>query len=86
MTGVAAASFAGFGIGGAVDVHNLRTSCAPDCAPSSVDAAKSYLELADVSLCVGVAALAVATWMYFEWRAHPNPTPTLGLGNVVLRF
>jgi hypothetical protein len=86
VAGVAAASFAGFGIGGAVDVSHLRTTCAPVCSVSSTDAAKSYLEVADVSLGVGVAALALATWMYFEWRGHTSQAPSVGVSTVGVRF
>jgi hypothetical protein len=86
VAAVAAASFTGFAIAGTVDVNNLRSSCSPHCPPSSVDAAGHYLQAADVSLAVGVAALAVATWLYFEWRAHPHAPSTAGIGAPVFRF
>jgi hypothetical protein len=87
IAGVAAGSFAGFGIAGAVDEQHLNDSCSPRCSPSSVDTDRHELQVADVSLGVGVAALAVATWLYFEWRAHPNaPPPSMGRGALVLRF
>jgi hypothetical protein len=87
IAAVATASFAGFGIAGAIDEHHLNDSCSPRCGPSSVDTDRHLLQTADVSLGVGVAALAVATWLYFEWRARPNgPPPGVGTGTLVLRF
>ncbi len=84
--GVAAASFAAFGIGGIIDVQHLDSTCSTRCPYASVDTAKSYLRIADVSLGVGVVALAAATWFYLEWRAHPGRAPAIAGGDLVLRF
>jgi hypothetical protein len=86
ITGAAALSFATFALVGFIDVHDLNDSCSPSCPRSSVDRANHELMAADVSLGIGVAALAVTTFLYFEWRAHRAPPagpaaslPTLGL-------
>jgi hypothetical protein len=87
VSGVAAGAFAGFGVAGAVDVHSLDQSCSPRCSASSVAGARLDLQIADVSLGVGVAALAVATWLYFEWRARPGPSQAAARwGALELRF
>jgi hypothetical protein len=87
VAGVAAGFFTGFAIAGDVDVHDLGQSCSPRCQPSQVDGARRDFQIADVSLGVGVAALAVATWLYFEWRARPDaPPPGAALGNLVVSF
>jgi hypothetical protein len=87
VAGVAAGFFAGFAIAGVADVNHLNTSCSPRCSPGSVAGARVDLQIADVSLGVGVAALAVATWLYFEWRGHAaKPSADTAVGKLVLRF
>jgi len=59
-------SFAIFGISGKSDVSDLRdgpNKCAPNCPESEVDSARTKLIVADISLGIGVVALAVATYM-----------------------
>ena len=73
VAGVAALSFVTFAIVGTVDVHDLSGSCSPHCSPSSVERANRELMAADVSLGIGVAALALATFLYLEWRALKPP-------------
>jgi hypothetical protein len=54
-------SFAFFGLSARSELADLRSSCAPDCAPSSRDAAHDKAMIADVSLGVAlVATLAAA--------------------------
>jgi hypothetical protein len=67
---VAGGIFTYFAVAGAVDDHRLATSCSPNCAPASVDSLRGELRGADIALGVAVAALALATWFYFEWRAR----------------
>jgi hypothetical protein len=60
---VALGSFAYFGLSGKSDVDDLQ-GCKPKCAEKDVDAARTKLIIADISLGVGVVALAVATFMF----------------------
>ncbi len=58
--------FTVFGLTGKSAVDDLRdgpNKCAPNCKESDVDAARTKLILADISLGIGVVALAVATYM-----------------------
>jgi hypothetical protein len=64
--GVAAVSLAYFGLSGRSDVSDLRATCAPNCLQSQVDSARTKLIVADVSLGVGVVALAGAAWFFFR--------------------
>ncbi len=57
------AVFGVFGVMGMTDANNLRNTCAPACPPSDVDAAHTKLVVADIGLGVGVAALAIGTWL-----------------------
>jgi hypothetical protein len=66
-------SFAYFGISGSSDASNLRNTCAPHCADSSVSDVRSKLLIADVSLGVGVASLAVAGYLLFFSGHHDEP-------------
>ena len=61
---IALGSFAFFGLGGAKQISDLKSSCAPNCNPSDLDAAKRKLVIADVSLGVGIVALGVATYLF----------------------
>ena len=61
--GVGVVGFAAMGVligvaGG--DLNQLRTTCAPQCDPSDVDAVHTKLVVADVALGVGIAGVAVA--------------------------
>jgi hypothetical protein len=71
----------GLGLGGAFaglawsakrDVDHLRETCAPDCAPSSVDAARAKLIAANVSLGLGLAAIGAAVIVLV---ARPRAAP-----------
>ncbi len=63
---VALGSFAFFGVTGKGDVSDLRGSCAPNCEPSKVDAARTKLIVADISLAVGIVALGAATYLFLS--------------------
>jgi hypothetical protein len=68
---VGAAGFAYFGLRGVSDENSLRSSCAPTCASSDVDAIRSKYRVADVSLAVGVISAGLAAWLYLSSRgAH----------------
>lgn len=56
-------SFAIFGLSGKGDVSDLEKTCKPNCKESDVDSARTKLIIADISLGIGVVALAVATYM-----------------------
>jgi hypothetical protein len=101
LTAVAGGSFAYFGISGQNDVSNMRApasagGCAPNCAQSQVDSARTKLNVADVSLGVGVVSLALAAVFYFRRDrepAHPaaamvdvEPRPGGGFATVSARF
>jgi hypothetical protein len=91
VAGAAAISFGAFAIAGVVDVHHLDGTCSPKCSPSDVEGARRDLQMADVSLGVGLAALAVATWFYIEWRTRPSARAgaapgTAEAGAFVVRF
>jgi hypothetical protein len=55
--------FATFGVLGKNDTDNLRSTCAPGCAPSAVSAARTKLTVADVGLGAAIVSLAAATWI-----------------------
>jgi hypothetical protein len=52
--------------------NELLARCAPDCAQSDVDHIHTLYLAADVSLGVGVTALAAGAWMI--WRSHSTYT------------
>ena len=75
---VALTSFTYFGLTGRGDVSNLRDTCAPHCAQSDVDSAKSKLLIADVSLGVGFVSLAAAA-VWALTRGHASSTSSAHL-------
>jgi hypothetical protein len=97
LGGVAAVSFAYFGLSGRSDVSDLRATCAPNCTQSQVDSAHTKLIVADVSLGVGIVALAGAAWFFFTSgsqgspqsamvRADVEPRPGGGVASLSARF
>jgi hypothetical protein len=68
--GAALVTSAGFGTSGWLKARSLRSSCAPGCEESEVASVRTRLRVADVSLGVGVAALAGAAW--FIWGRSPE--------------
>jgi hypothetical protein len=86
---VALASAAGFGISGWLEARSLRRTCAPGCETSQVDSARLRLRIADVSLAVGVAALAgvgVLIWTRPDSAATVGVTPLAGGALVAVRW
>jgi hypothetical protein len=72
--GVAAlSSFAYFGLSAQADAADMRNTCKPNCPADRVDAARSKIVVANVSLGVGVAALGVAGAL---WLLQGTPQPT----------
>ncbi len=59
---LALGSFALFGIQGSNDVDELQ-KCKPKCQESDVDKARTKLIIADISLGIGVVAIAVSAYM-----------------------
>lgn len=57
--------FVGFGLATRSKEGELRSSCSPSCAQSEIDALENRALLADISLGIGVVALAAATTYYF---------------------
>lgn len=75
---LALGSFAIFGLGGKSDVSNLEKTCKPNCPQSDVDAAKTKLLIADISLGVGIVALGVATYLVIT---RPKIEPNVATGH-----
>jgi hypothetical protein len=72
---VGVGSFAYFGLTGHSDVEQMRSQCAPACAQSDVDAAKTKLLIADGSLGLGIASLGLATWLLFSKSRDATSRP-----------
>jgi hypothetical protein len=66
--------FAVFASSGNSDVKHLRDTCAPQCAPSDVDSARTKIIVANVSLAVGILALAGAGYFFFLAPSGPSGT------------
>jgi hypothetical protein len=80
---VALASFAYFGLKATSDAAELRRTCSPNCSQTDVDAVRSKLIVANVSLGVGVAALGVATILWIaKGSAAPKSTSAFRLAVV----
>ena len=96
LGGVAAlggASFAYFAVTGANKQNDLKASCAPSCSKDDVQNVRSKYLLADISLGVGVAALATSTVLYLTRPDQPldesaqiSVSPTHGGMNASARF
>jgi hypothetical protein len=87
--GVALAGGIAFGASGWLKERSLRDTCAPSCDPSEVDAARTQLRIADVSLLVGAAALAgagVLIWTRPDGNASVGVAPLAGGAMVGVRF
>jgi hypothetical protein len=59
------AGFAGFGLVGSAQRSRLESRCSPRCQDSAVDGVHRNLLIADVSLGVGLAALATDAILFF---------------------
>jgi hypothetical protein len=62
--------FAYFATSAVRDRDHLRDTCAPRCSEGDVSAVRTEVIVANVSLGIGVAAMAVAGWMFFGSRAQ----------------
>jgi hypothetical protein len=72
---VALGLWAGYGIRGIEDRAHLSHTCYPRCMPAAVDSVRNELHVADGALGVGIAALGVATVLFFVHRSRPAPPP-----------
>jgi hypothetical protein len=70
--GVGIIGFASFGIVATSDLNHLRQTCAPYCSASQLGNVKTEALVADVSLGVGVVALAAAAYVFFT-QEKPAP-------------
>jgi hypothetical protein len=96
--GVGVAGLAGFVVFGLMaqgDLNHLKGTCAPYCDPSQLDSVKREALIADISLGVGVAALAVMVYTLVTWggeaasgdaRIDVRAVPGGGVAGVVGRF
>ena len=72
--GVGIVSFASFAIVATSNLNNLRQTCAPYCSPSQLNDVKTEALVADISLGVGLVALAAAAYVFFsQGKATPAP-------------
>ena len=77
LGGVAVAGVATFAIAGLVGLdryNELSDTCSPRCAQSDADGVSTTFLIADVSLAVGVAALAGATYLVLTRPTPPKST------------
>jgi hypothetical protein len=75
---VALSSFAYFGLSAQGEADDMRNSCAPNCPLERVDAVRSKLVVANVSLAVGIASLGLAAVLWVT-QAPPAPQPSTSL-------
>ena len=71
-------SFAGFAVAGWRQEQSLDRRCAPRCTQPEIQSVRRKYLLADISLGVGVGALAVAGYLYLR-DPFQEPTPALTL-------
>lgn len=65
-------AFAYLGLTGAKELRDDRATCAPRCNPDDVDASRRKLVFADVSLGIGVVALAASTVLFLTTSPAPD--------------
>ncbi len=78
LGGVGVASFGGFaylGLSGTGQLNSLRSTCAPTCNPSDVNAARNQILVGDILGLVGLAATGVAAWLVLTRPAAAAPSP-----------
>ena len=102
-SGVGVLALAGgayLGLQGTREADQLRATCAPACAKADVDAARTKLVAANVSLGVGIGAVAVAGILWLSGSSAPpkstgrtrfvgfgvRPSPLGGGGELVATF
>jgi hypothetical protein len=80
LGGVGVVGVGGFvflGVTGKNDLNDLKSTCAPNCAQSKLDDAKTKLLIGDISLGVGVLALGGATILFLT-SGGDKPAKTSG--------
>jgi len=70
------AAFAAFGLVGNSQRNRLETECMPHCSDGQVDGLRRNMIVADVSLGVGLAALATSTVIWLARPSVPSPRGT----------
>jgi len=78
---LALAGGAFLGLKGTSEVDEMRSSCAPECAKSDVDAARTKIVAANVSFGIGIGALAIAGILLIN--APDSPKPSTGRARFV---
>jgi hypothetical protein len=73
---LALSSFAYFGLSAQGEADDMRNTCAPSCPVERVDAVRSKLVVANVSLGVGVASLGLAAVLWLTQGPTSPPPPT----------
>jgi hypothetical protein len=96
LLGVGVAGAATFGVLAALgqhDVDDMRGTCAPNCDSSRVDAAKTKIIVANVSLGVGLIAAGVGTFILLQPRKGATglqlgvrPVAAGGMADMVYQF
>ena len=61
------------------DASSLRTTCAPSCAGSDVDAVRTKIVAANVTFGVGIAATALSAILIIANTGHKEPPVQVGL-------
>jgi hypothetical protein len=79
-----AAGFVGLGLSSRALEHDLERSCSPFCSASQVESVQQRALLANVSLGIGLGALAAAAVVYFLSAPEPTAEPKLELSLVRL--
>lgn len=75
FAGIGVAGLAGFGVlaaSGKSNESRLQDTCSPSCSDSQLSSLKTKYLLADVSLGVGVASLAVGAYFLFSQPSAPT--------------
>jgi hypothetical protein len=78
VSALAFASFGYFGVTGLQEKDQLRGQCAPFCTDDQISDLKTRYTIADVSLAVGVVALAAATYVLFASGSTSRASARLG--------
>lgn len=90
LLGVGAAgvgAFGGLAVWGNAERHDLERSCSPRCSEDRIDGVRSKFLLADVSLGVGIAALAGSGylfWRHASQESGPSPGARLDSARVAV--
>jgi hypothetical protein len=80
LVGVAGASVGMvgyFGFHAKEEVDEMRSTCAPNCDPDRVDAARREALIANISIGVGFAAMLGASAVFYMSLPKAKPAPTL---------